>query len=802
MITQVGDTKVAKRQTALDDDLNVAKQRNTAGETISTQEDARLEERRKTYQELTDIIQRYKTVSERIASGKALDGDIQEAERLEQKISELQKKSILSAYQIEQSERLLVNLYDRLSDLEKKLSESNKDPKSIKDVSTVAEAYNGLISTEEKYQRLQAKDDAGKISESEKTALNILIAQREKYIDKLQESTVLTEKELQLQRKYQKSVESGSVIYNATYSGIRTTDIDIAQEEALKINDILNVTQKLKDEIFAKKQNISGFKDAADRVEKEIDEINEKLISGKISDIQTEYVDKINKILHGFDNVIAVTSPFDEDSARDAMKKYAQSLSSGDVQIKDTINQNGKLTASFEDQKGVLTEIGITWDKVTGKIERSGGVTKKTKTAWGSFLDGLKQRFISLGQYLLSFVGFYEVWAQIKNGITVIKELDTALTEMRKVSDETVKSLRNFQDVSFDIAKSVGSTAQQIQNSTADFMKIGYDLKTASELARDANIYANVGDMEIDEATEHMISSIKAWESEFRNEVEASEAIINRYNEIGNNFAISSADIGSAMERSAAALKAGGNTLDESLGLIVAGNVIQQDAETTAAALKILSLRIRGSKAELEEMGESTDDLASSTSKLREEIKALTGVDIMKDENTYKSTAEIIKEIGKNWGKLSDISQAATLEKLAGKNRASTVAGLLENYDIIDEVIKSAENSDNSAIEENERYLDSIEGKIALFQNEVQEFWHKLLDSDFIKDVIDFGTWLMDFLGNLIEELGTVGVTITALTAGKAVKGLFVKEKSGGRAKEFALITNMPPNRLAERCAR
>ena len=66
-------------------------------------------------------------------------------------------------------------------------------------------------------------------------------------------------------------------------------------------------------------------------------------------------------------------------------------------------------------------------------------------------------------------------------------------------------------------------------------------------------------------------------------------------------------------------------------------------------------------------MGESTDDLASSSSKLREEIKALTGVDIMADENTYKSTAKIIEEIGAVWDKLSDVSQAATLEKLAGE---------------------------------------------------------------------------------------------------------------------------------------
>ena len=64
-------------------------------------------------------------------------------------------------------------------------------------------------------------------------------------------------------------------------------------------------------------------------------------------------------------------------------------------------------------------------------------------------------------------------------------------------------------------------------------------------------------------------------------------------------------------------------------------------------------------KTELEEMGESTDDLASSTSKLREELMALTGVDIMEaDGQTFKSTYDILLEISKVWDKLSDVSQA------------------------------------------------------------------------------------------------------------------------------------------------
>ena len=165
-----------------------------------------------------------------------------------------------------------------------------------------------------------------------------------------------------------------------------------------------------------------------------------------------------------------------------------------------------------------------------------------------------------------------------------------------------------------------------------------------------------------------MVSSVQAWKSEFNdNVVETAKEVADKYNKIGNEYAISSADIGEAMEESAASLKAAGNSLNESLGILTAGNLIQQDASTTASAIKILGLRIRGAKADLDELGESTDDLADSTSKMREELKALTGVDIMLDENTFKSTAQIIKEIGANWDKMTDVSRAATLEKIAGE---------------------------------------------------------------------------------------------------------------------------------------
>lgn len=86
-------------------------------------------------------------------------------------------------------------------------------------------------------------------------------------------------------------------------------------------------------------------------------------------------------------------------------------------------------------------------------------------------------------------------------------------------------------------------------------------------------------------------------------------------------------------------------------------------------AFKTISMRIRGAKTELEEAGLETEGMAESTAKLREEIMALTGVDIMLNANEFKSTYQIMEEIADKWQDLTDIQQASVTELIAGKRQ-------------------------------------------------------------------------------------------------------------------------------------
>ena len=515
-------------------------------------------------------------------------------------------------------------------------------------------------------------------------------------------------------------------------------------------------------------KNVQAVKDAVKKYEDLLSDIKAKGGIASEEDVQKlkEYEGEIKKTISTVTNMSASEKGYNFVSGQKELDK-----------IHKLLEENSRMSSEAKNKiKAYYAEIesgnpSMSLDRIHGEIMKIYNAEVEAGRAGKSMWSIIKSSGLhQIAAQMAGMFGLYDIINIGKQAIGVVTELDSAFTGMRKVSDETTQSLKNYQKTTFDTANDVGTTAMQIQNSTADWQRLGYSLDEASELAKNSNIYKNVGDMNIDEATEHMISSVQAWKSEFNDAVTASEEIMNRYNKIGNEFAISSADIGEAMETSAAALKAGGNDLNESIGLITAGNLIQQDASTTASAMKILSLRIRGAKADLDAMGESTDDLSDSTSKMREELKALTGVDIMKDENTFKSTAEIIQEMGKNWDKLTDVSKAAALEKLAGKNRASTVSGLIENYETIGKVIEAAENSANSALEENEKYLESIEGRTQKLTNQLQELASVSIKDDWIKGIISGLTNLLDLVTKLVDKIGIVPTILSGVGIFKGIK--------------------------------
>lgn len=416
------------------------------------------------------------------------------------------------------------------------------------------------------------------------------------------------------------------------------------------------------------------------------------------------------------------------------------------------------------DIKERLTDINKDFANSSTVIKAVGENTQTLSDRVGT-LAGKFASWLTISQVIM------KVYQALKQMVTAVIEVDTAMTELRKVTNETEEVYSKFLDTAVTRAKQMGATVADTVSASADFARLGYTLDEAASLADAAIVYKNVGDgiSDINEASESIISTMKA----FGVAAEDAMFIVDKFNEVGNNFAISSKGVGDALLRSASALAAGNNTLDESIALITAANSSVQDADVVGTTLKTVSMYLRAAKTEAEEAGESTEGMAESVSKLREEMLALTGnkVDIQIDEDTFKSTYQIMKELAEVWDNLTDISRANILEMVGGKRNSNVVMSLLENFDVAEDVIKSTAEAAGSALAENEKYLESINGHIAEFKAAFEELSTTLIDSELVKSIITLGTTLLNILGIVAKVIDAFGGLNTIL-AGLAIRPL------------------------------
>lgn len=368
---------------------------------------------------------------------------------------------------------------------------------------------------------------------------------------------------------------------------------------------------------------------------------------------------------------------------------------------------------------------------------------------------------------------------KFKQMISIVTELDTAMTELRKVTNLTDKAYDELFDRAVVRAKQLGATVTDTITATADFARLGYGVEDAEKLADAAIVYKNVGDgiEDITSASESIISTLKA----FGDETLSAMDIVDKFNEVGNNFAISSKGVGDALMRSSAALAAAGNTIDESIALAVGMNSVIQDPEKVGTVLKTASMYLRAAKTEAEDAGESTEGMANSVSELRNELLKLTKgkVDIMLDDTTFKSTIQIYRELAAVWKDLADVDAANILELIGGKRNATANAALLANFEDAEAALITSANSAGSALAENEKFLASIQGRLDVFKATFEEFSASFIDTNLVNFVLSLGTALLNILTGLDKLhllLPAITMSITLLAARK--KALQLQESA------------------------
>lgn len=435
------------------------------------------------------------------------------------------------------------------------------------------------------------------------------------------------------------------------------------------------------------------------------------------------------------------------------------------------------IKASAAGCEGDVTDLSARLSNLEVEASRCGATTETLSQKLSRLFKEHFQTAIAMAGVAMVKQGLREVYDNVL-------ELDTAVTELKKVSKMTGDEMNEYLDRTATNARELGANISDLVSSTADWKRLGYTDKDSEELARVSALMANVGD-QIDNATtasSYLISTMQG----FGLVADDAEHLLDCMNQIANTEPVSMNDLGIIMQKSSAAMSAAGNTYQETLSLAAAVNGVLQDSEASGTYLKTLSMYLRASKTDAENAGIATDGMASSVSELRSELKQLAGVDIMKDNNTFKSTYQIMKELSEVWKDLSDTTQANITELIAGKRGGQSTSALLNNFSVAEDAMKQSLNSSGSAMRENETYMQSLQAKLNQLDSAFQKFSTDLMKSDIPKFFVDLATVFVDGADNAVKFAGALP-TLTA-----AISGVLSVMQMSGKLKNGAGKVNMP----------
>lgn len=375
----------------------------------------------------------------------------------------------------------------------------------------------------------------------------------------------------------QKELQTGT--YSATEAGYKNT---LSKYEGQTSESLTRARESLKQ-----------FKEIREDFQKSLKDTN-------VSDLSDEEVKRLSE------NLQKMTE--EEEKYKTAIKQVkaeeTATLAPGVAlrasnEMQSYINNNSK---AWKKYKAQLEEVRDAYKNVTTEgqkleVDAKARDLKAKISADGltgaSFWQDTKRAVNQIAQFTGIYGMLQNVVMEIPSKVVSnVKEINDAQIELAKVaSDASESQLSQYWDQAAESAKKYGAIVSDVISSTADWSKLGWSLDDAKKLSDVTTLYQRVGDnMTQESASKSLVSTLQG----FNMQADEAESIVDKCNEVANNFAIGSDGIGEALQRSAASFNASHTSLSKSIALITGTNTTIQDPDRVGNMWKTVSARLRG----------------------------------------------------------------------------------------------------------------------------------------------------------------------------------------------------------------
>jgi TP901 family phage tail tape measure protein len=420
-------------------------------------------------------------------------------------------------------------------------------------------------------------------------------------------------------------------------------------------------------------------------------------------------------------------------------------------QLSSTFAKIGTATPQYRQQ---LAELNNEYRRINSSVIAA----NKSGYDFGTMLtQGIKKMAI----WTIAATAFYAPVRAFQQALETLKEIDTQLVDIAKVTNLTKQEMQSLAKEGTKIASTLGRTTQDYLQSVAEFSRAGYG-ESAKDLAKSSLLLQNVGDISSKTANEMLLAVDAAYQ--LGGSQEALTKVIDQVNIVSNNNATSVEKMAEGMTVAASIFNQAGVPIEDFIALVgTATAVTQRSGSEISRGLRTVILNLQGvTDAELEVTEESIS--------MAEEILNKYGIVVRDSANQFKAPMAVFEDIANKFKttlKENEIAQSEIIQRLAGKRQANIFSAVINNWDMVEKQIGETLNATGSAMQENEKVMDSWQAKSNQLANSITAFWQQSLNTDLIKGFIDTLKSMVDWFtkaGGLIPIVA--GLLTGALTAG------------------------------------
>ena len=689
------------------------------------------------------------------------------AEKAAAAISNIGKKKIGDATEIEKTVAALKEYYNWMTKVEQAKQQGNKANEALygqkasealaqvnNDLRTQAEAYSSVTKAITAYEAAKNNTAAKAAAEDARTAAKAA-ADEAKETEKATQAYIKLEEAKSRMRLAQDQYGKESVEYAK------------AAEAVQKLQTAFDSYSKTAKEAAGSSHEVSSALDNIAKAENAM----QAAVSKKEAEAQI-----VNNIKQKY---IELT---------DAIQRYNAEKKAGNELGMST--EQAKIDAVME-EVGIIQQVVASTQMEANAKQQVKNIIDQCVTAETKHNAEIQSNVRSTGEldsavnsivtrYLSLFAVIRTINSLVNNMVDYVSEYADKMNEIQMITLSSNEEVAKLGETYRNIAKDMSVSSLDMAEAAVYFTRQGLEAADIEDRLKNVTMYAKAANVEFKDASEiitAVINSMNLVEQEAEDGRTAAQRVADVFLAIGDNAATSGQEIGEAMQKAAASAGSFGVSMEWLASYIATvSETTRQEARTIGTAFNTIIARLH----QIKQTGYNQED----ETKINDIAKALSKIDValLNQDGSWRRMEDILQDVAAEWSDLDDKTKSYIATTMAGVKQQNVFLALMndmakgaENGSRAFKLYNEAMNSNGAAAEKYGVYLESVTAAQERL-TVAQENFYAILSENVIKSWYDGLANVINFITDATEAMGGLNIILPLIAGGFIIVSAAIKK--------------------------